>query len=582
MGNPLLEIHALGQSIWLDNISRELLDTGTLAQSDRRGRDQRRDLQPHHLREGHRPLGSLRPRAQRSRARRPRRSRDLLQARVRRHPRGRRPAAARVRRGRRPGRPHLVRAPAGARARPGQLGSRRQALLCRDRPPERVHQGAGDTRRRRRVPRADRGRRLGQRHAAVRGPALRGDRERLDRRPRASASPPASRSTGSPRSRASSSRASTARSTRGSSNSGTASCRASPPSRTPSSPTARSSSIFSGPRWEALAAKGAHVQRPLWASTSTKNPAYPDTLYVDTLIGPDTVNTMPEATIDATRDHGVAARTIDVKVDAAAEHMAELERLGVDLDRILAGRARRRGRGVVHEVVRLADHDDRRQGTRARTGPRMSMAAEVARLFARDASLWTDSGEDAWLGWIDAVEEGQLGLPELAGLGRPARGEPRAGRALRHGRLEPRPARDRRAQRQRSAARARLDRPRRRARRAGRGLALRDRVQVGLDDRAQLLRGRVLGARPAATARASSRSPIPGRRSRSGRAASAGRTSRMAAPTSAGATPRSRRSGSSRRCWPASTSRPCSRARPRRSRSATTTSASTRAGRSRP
>ena len=133
--------------------------------------------------------------------------------------------------------------------------------------------------------------------------------------------------------------------------------------------------IFSGPRWEALAAKGAHVQRPLWASTSTKNPAYPDTLYVDTLIGPDTVNTMPEATIDATRDHGVAERTIDVKVDAAAEHMAELERIGVDLDRILHARARRRGRRVVHEVVRLPDRDDRRQGTRARPGASMSMAS---------------------------------------------------------------------------------------------------------------------------------------------------------------------------------------------------------------
>ena len=93
--------------------------------------------------------------------------------------------------------------------------------------------------------------------------------------------------------------------------------------------------IFAGPRWDALAAKGAHVQRPLWASTSTKNPAYPDTLYIDTLIGPDTVNTMPEATIEAVRDHGIAQRTIDVKVDAAAEHMAELERIGVDLDRIL-------------------------------------------------------------------------------------------------------------------------------------------------------------------------------------------------------------------------------------------------------
>jgi transaldolase len=98
--------------------------------------------------------------------------------------------------------------------------------------------------------------------------------------------------------------------------------------------------LFSGPRWEALAAKGAHVQRPLWASTSTKNPAYPDTLYVDTLIGPDTVNTMPEATIEAVRDHGIAERTIDVRVEAAAAHMAELEGIGVDLQRIL-----------VHELV---------------------------------------------------------------------------------------------------------------------------------------------------------------------------------------------------------------------------------------
>ena len=61
---------------------------------------------------------------------------------------------------------------------------------------------------------------------------------------------------------------------------------------------------FAGPRWERLAAVGARVQRPLWASTSTKNPAYPDTLYVDELIGPDTVNTLPDATIEAFADHG--------------------------------------------------------------------------------------------------------------------------------------------------------------------------------------------------------------------------------------------------------------------------------------
>jgi len=77
---------------------------------------------------------------------------------------------------------------------------------------------------------------------------------------------------------------------------------------------------FSGPRWEALAARGARLQRPLWASTSTKNPAYSDTLYVDELIGPDTVNTLPEVTIEAFEDHGTVARTIDA--DPGAAHSA--------------------------------------------------------------------------------------------------------------------------------------------------------------------------------------------------------------------------------------------------------------------
>ena len=77
---------------------------------------------------------------------------------------------------------------------------------------------------------------------------------------------------------------------------------------------------------------GAHRQRPLWASTSTKNPAYPDTLYVDSLIGPDTVNTLPEATISHFEDHGTLARTIDVDVDEADETMRRLAALGVDMD----------------------------------------------------------------------------------------------------------------------------------------------------------------------------------------------------------------------------------------------------------
>ncbi|MBO0893739.1 MAG: transaldolase [Acidimicrobiales bacterium] len=88
---------------------------------------------------------------------------------------------------------------------------------------------------------------------------------------------------------------------------------------------------FSGPRWEALAAKGARVQRPLWASTSTKNPDYPDLLYVDSLIGPDTVNTMPDTTLAAFLDHGTVARTVDQGVDEARETMSALGGVGVDL-----------------------------------------------------------------------------------------------------------------------------------------------------------------------------------------------------------------------------------------------------------
>lgn len=89
--------------------------------------------------------------------------------------------------------------------------------------------------------------------------------------------------------------------------------------------------VFSGPRWDAMTAKGARVQRPLWASTSTKNPNFPDLLYVDTLIGPHTVNTMPPATLDAFRDHGTPARTIDQGLDEAGTTVAALAATGIDL-----------------------------------------------------------------------------------------------------------------------------------------------------------------------------------------------------------------------------------------------------------
>lgn len=91
--------------------------------------------------------------------------------------------------------------------------------------------------------------------------------------------------------------------------------------------------VFSGPRWEALAARGARVQRPLWASTSTKNPDYPDTLYVDSLIGPDSVNTLPDATLEAFEDHGTVARTVDTDPDEARRRWHLLGEL-VDLDEV--------------------------------------------------------------------------------------------------------------------------------------------------------------------------------------------------------------------------------------------------------
>ena len=87
-------------------------------------------------------------------------------------------------------------------------------------------------------------------------------------------------------------------------------------------------------RWQALAAKGAQPQRLLWASTGVKNPDYPDTLYIDTLIGPDTVNTMPPKTMDAFRDHGTAATTLTQGLDEARHVLAEVERLGLNLDEV--------------------------------------------------------------------------------------------------------------------------------------------------------------------------------------------------------------------------------------------------------
>jgi transaldolase len=93
--------------------------------------------------------------------------------------------------------------------------------------------------------------------------------------------------------------------------------------------------IFSGPRWQSLVDQGAHVQRPLWASTSTKNPDYRDVMYVEPLIGPDTVNTMPVETSSAFADHGeLVENAVHADLEEARQVLKELDAVGIDLDKV--------------------------------------------------------------------------------------------------------------------------------------------------------------------------------------------------------------------------------------------------------
>ncbi len=199
--------------------------------------------------------------------------------------------------------------------------------------------------------------------------------------------------------------------------------------------------VIASPRWQALAAKGAMPQRLLWASTGTKNPEYSDILYVETLIGRDTVNTMPPKTMDAFRDHGHAAETLAADIDEARHVLAEAKRLGLDLDGVTAQ--------LVEDGVRLfADAADSLYGAVADKravflGDKLDgMTAELPtdlngavkdgieharkqawsrRLWAHDASMWTGSDEAKWLGWLAAAKGEQVDLDTLKALGAEAR-----------------------------------------------------------------------------------------------------------------------------------------------------------------
>jgi len=182
--------------------------------------------------------------------------------------------------------------------------------------------------------------------------------------------------------------------------------------------------IFSGPRWSTLAGGGAQTQRVLWASTSTKNPAYSDVLYVEELIGPDTVNTIPPVTLDAFRDHGHARPTLEQGVDAARETLNKLARSGISLraatdqlteegvklfadafDKLLAAVGKRAARNVPPPVDNLtytlpADLSSAVKSTLED----WKAHDKVKRLWARDASLWTNEDESKWLGWLGVTE----------------------------------------------------------------------------------------------------------------------------------------------------------------------------------
>jgi transaldolase/glucose-6-phosphate isomerase len=183
--------------------------------------------------------------------------------------------------------------------------------------------------------------------------------------------------------------------------------------------------IFSGPRWEALAKKGAQVQRVLWASTSTKNPAYRDVLYVEELIGKDTVNTIPPATFDAFRDHGKVRETLTENIAGAQQTMDTLAKAGISMKQVT-------DKLTVDGVKLFADAFDQllaavEKSSGCPVKPRVSkqtytlpsdLAAavktvtddwrangKVRRLWQRDASLWTGTDEANWLGWLGITED---------------------------------------------------------------------------------------------------------------------------------------------------------------------------------
>jgi len=193
--------------------------------------------------------------------------------------------------------------------------------------------------------------------------------------------------------------------------------------------------IFSSPRWKALAAKGAQTQRVLWASTSTKNPNYRDVIYIEELIGPDTVNTVPPATLEAFRDHGKPRLSLTEDLDGARKTMADLAGVGIvmkDVTDKLTADGVKLFADAFDALLAAVEKNAKRSSTPAPKANQQTASlpadldtavkknlndwrasGKVRRLWQHDASLWTGEDEANWLGWLDVTDEQLANAPQL-------------------------------------------------------------------------------------------------------------------------------------------------------------------------
>jgi transaldolase / glucose-6-phosphate isomerase len=199
--------------------------------------------------------------------------------------------------------------------------------------------------------------------------------------------------------------------------------------------------IFRGKRWEALAGRGAQTQRVLWASTSTKNPAYRDVVYVEELIGRDTVNTIPPSTYDAFRDHGRARASLEEDIEAAADTIETLEQAGISMkqvtdkllqdglklfseafDKLLNAVDRRCSSTIPSEVNPQSYHLPEQFSAAVKLSLEdWQVNGKVRRLWARDATLWTGADESSWLGWLGITEDQRAHFNRLTSIASEAR-----------------------------------------------------------------------------------------------------------------------------------------------------------------